>query len=230
VQEVQLQLQAPDNIDSAINLASPATSPTPSAVMNSSGAIVLPGTTQDGGTAVGVPAVLNPGLDVGWLEAEINPVTALQLQQQQQEQQQQVPDASNSIDALARIQALLDPNEIVIPADDGTNNHTTAATTDTRDEIAVPASMENIFAPSNAAHEESDSDDDDDHAHIQISADDLMPALAYVLTHTNPPNIDNVLWLCAEFRHTEMFHGEESFCVSQIQSAVEFCRFVSQVV
>jgi hypothetical protein len=214
VQEVQLQLQAPDNIDSAINLASPATSPTPSAVMNSSGAIVLPGTTQDGGTAVGVPAVLNPGLDVGWLEAEINPVTALQLQQQQQEQQQQVPDASNSIDALARIQALLDPNEIVIPADDGTNNHTTAAT---------------IFAPSNAAHEESDSDDDDDHAHIQISADDLMPALAYVLTHTNPPNIDNVLWLCAEFRHTEMFHGEESFCVSQIQSAVEFCRFVSQV-
>ena len=67
---------------------------------------------------------------------------------------------------------------------------------------------------------------DNDHYPVQITADDLLPAIAWVIIQANPPNIDAVLWLCSEFRHTELQHGEESFCLSQISSAVEFCRLL----
>jgi hypothetical protein len=32
------------------------------------------------------------------------------------------------------------------------------------------------------------------------------------------------VWLCGEFRHPDLMHGEEAFCLSQLSSAVEFAR------
>ena len=80
-------------------------------------------------------------------------------------------------------------------------------------------------APTSTAEKEEEFDElDNEYYPVQITADDLLPAIALVIIQANPPNIDSVLWLCSEFRHTELMHGEESFCLSQISSAVEFCR------
>lgn len=60
-----------------------------------------------------------------------------------------------------------------------------------------------------------------------VTADELIPALIWVVIQTNIPNIDAILWLCSEMRHPDLLHGEEAFCLSQLCSAVEFCRSVS---
>jgi ankyrin repeat protein len=57
-----------------------------------------------------------------------------------------------------------------------------------------------------------------------LSADDLMPAITYVLIQANPPNIEFVLWMCAEFRNPALLRGEEAFCLAQLSSAMEFCK------
>jgi ankyrin repeat protein len=57
-----------------------------------------------------------------------------------------------------------------------------------------------------------------------LSADDLMPAITYVLIQANPPNIEYVLWMCAEFRNPALLRGEEAFCLAQLSSAMEFCK------
>jgi len=58
----------------------------------------------------------------------------------------------------------------------------------------------------------------------QLSADDLMPAMTWVLIQANPPNIEYNLWLCSEFRHPTLLRGEEAYCLAQMTSAVEFVR------
>lgn len=60
--------------------------------------------------------------------------------------------------------------------------------------------------------------------HRILSADDLMPALTYVLIQANPPNIEYVVWMCSEFRNPALLRGEEAFCLAQLSSAVEFCK------
>jgi len=59
-----------------------------------------------------------------------------------------------------------------------------------------------------------------------VSADDFLPALTWTLIRANPPNIETVCWLASEFRHPSLLHGEESYCLSQVQSAVVWCKRV----
>lgn len=76
--------------------------------------------------------------------------------------------------------------------------------------------------------DDSDEEDDEEGAREQtISADDLLPALAWIIIQANPPNIDTVFWMCSEFRHPELLHGEEEYCLSQLSSALEFLRRAS---
>lgn len=63
-----------------------------------------------------------------------------------------------------------------------------------------------------------------DYSACELSADELMPALAWVIIQSNPPDLECALWICSEFRTPALAHGEEAYCLSQIQSAVEFCR------
>ena len=58
----------------------------------------------------------------------------------------------------------------------------------------------------------------------EISADDLLPALIWILIQGYIPYIDSIIYICQEFRHPELCHGEESYCLSQLSSAVEFIR------
>eukprot|EP01035_Chromulina_nebulosa_P023030 gene23030-29843_t len=58
----------------------------------------------------------------------------------------------------------------------------------------------------------------------KLSADDLMPAITWVLIQANPPNIEYNLWLCSEFRHPTLLRGEEAYYLAQLTSAVEFVR------
>lgn len=60
--------------------------------------------------------------------------------------------------------------------------------------------------------------------HHPLSADDLMPAITWVLIQANPPNIEYMVWMCTEFRHPSLLCGEEAFCLAQLSSAVEFCK------
>ena len=60
--------------------------------------------------------------------------------------------------------------------------------------------------------------------HRPLSADDLMPAITWVLIQANPPNIEYMVWMCTEFRHPSLLRGEEAFCLAQLSSAVEFCK------
>ena len=60
----------------------------------------------------------------------------------------------------------------------------------------------------------------------ELSADDLMPGIAFAIIQANPPGIDTSIWYAAEFRHPDLLYGEESYWLSQLQSAVEFCRAV----
>jgi len=63
--------------------------------------------------------------------------------------------------------------------------------------------------------------------HHTLSADDLMPAITWVLIQANPPDIEYVMWICNEFRHPSLVKGEEAFCLAQLSSALEFCRTAS---
>ena len=60
--------------------------------------------------------------------------------------------------------------------------------------------------------------------HHTLSADDLMPAITWVLIQANPPDVEYVVWMCNEFRHPSLVKGEEAFCLAQLSSALEFCR------
>eukprot|EP01033_Poteriospumella_lacustris_P005584 gene5584-3993_t len=57
-----------------------------------------------------------------------------------------------------------------------------------------------------------------------ITGDDLLPGLVFALIQANPPNIDCLLWLCAEFRHPSLHVGEEAYCLATVSSALEFVR------
>ena len=57
-----------------------------------------------------------------------------------------------------------------------------------------------------------------------LSADELLPAITWVVIQANPPLIERVLWMCIEFRHPDLLHGEEAYCLSQVESVLEFCR------
>ena len=59
-----------------------------------------------------------------------------------------------------------------------------------------------------------------------VSADDFLPALTWTLIRANPANIETICWIASEFRHPVLLHGEESYCLSQVQSAVEWCKRV----
>ena len=48
----------------------------------------------------------------------------------------------------------------------------------------------------------------------QLSADELMPAIIWTIIHANPPNIEYNIWICGEFRHPTLFHGEEAYCLA----------------
>ena len=61
----------------------------------------------------------------------------------------------------------------------------------------------------------------------ELSADDLMPGIAFTIIQANPPAIDASIWFASEFRHPDLLYGEESYWLSQLQSAVEFCRAAS---
>lgn len=60
-----------------------------------------------------------------------------------------------------------------------------------------------------------------------MSADELIPVITWAVIQANPPNIDCIVWLCEEFRHPSLLRGEEAFCLTQLASAVEFCRSAS---
>ena len=70
-------------------------------------------------------------------------------------------------------------------------------------------------------------DTESNNSQYTISADDFLPALTYVLIKSNPPNIETILWLASEFRHPSLLHGEESFCLAQVQSAIVWCKRVN---
>lgn len=53
-----------------------------------------------------------------------------------------------------------------------------------------------------------------------ISADDLLPAISYLVVMANPPQ----LWLCSEFRHESLRMGEDAYMLAQLTSAFEFCK------
>lgn len=57
-----------------------------------------------------------------------------------------------------------------------------------------------------------------------LSADEIMPAITWCIIQSNPRDIEKDLWYCSEFRHPSRLHGEESFCLTQVTSAVEFCK------
>ena len=63
--------------------------------------------------------------------------------------------------------------------------------------------------------------------HHTLSADDLMPAITWVLIQANPPDVEYAVWICNEFRHPSLVKGEEAFCLAQLSSALEFCRTAS---
>ena len=67
-------------------------------------------------------------------------------------------------------------------------------------------------------------DSDPEGSSYQLSADDLMPAITWVLIQANPPNIEYNLWLCSEFRHPTLLRGEEAYYLAQLTSAIEFVR------
>lgn len=66
-----------------------------------------------------------------------------------------------------------------------------------------------------------------DDSNRALSADDLLPAIAWSIVQANPPDIDNILWYCNEFRHPDRMHGEAAYALAQLSSAVEFCKTIS---
>ena len=87
------------------------------------------------------------------------------------------------------------------------------------------SSLESLTAHSmlTTSSEESDATNAEENTY-KLSADDLMPAITWVLIQANPPNIEYNLWLCSEFRHPTLLRGEEAYYLAQITSAVEFVR------
>ena len=81
----------------------------------------------------------------------------------------------------------------------------------------------NIFF-TNIPHNSDPSDLNPTYTTDEISADDLLPALIWILIQCYIPYIDSIIYVCQEFRHPELCHGEESYCLSQLSSAVEFIR------
>lgn len=60
-----------------------------------------------------------------------------------------------------------------------------------------------------------------------LSADDLLPAIVYVLIQSNPSNLEYILFICTEYRHPHLLKGEESYILTQLTSALEFIKFAS---
>lgn len=56
-----------------------------------------------------------------------------------------------------------------------------------------------------------------------LSADELLPAIAWTVIQANPPDLDYLLWFCEEFRHPDRMHGETAYALAQLSSAVSFC-------
>jgi hypothetical protein len=150
--------------------------------------------------------------------------------------------SADTQDTLARMNAILNENVSLATTTAASNLAVSQSDIMECDEHQFEEQLDALLHADGESH-----DADAEEEAVQITADDLLPALAFVIIHANPPNIDCILWLAAEFRHTgnicdcmlwfigssvmscsyvvaELFHGEERFCVSQIQSAVEFCR------
>lgn len=57
-----------------------------------------------------------------------------------------------------------------------------------------------------------------------IGADDLMPLVSWLIIQANPPDLEKAVWLCSEFRHHAHLMGEYAYALTQISSALEFCK------
>eukprot|EP00981_Chlorochromonas_danica_P002428 scaffold471_cov318-Ochromonas_danica.AAC.19 len=57
-----------------------------------------------------------------------------------------------------------------------------------------------------------------------LSADDLLPAIIYMLIQANPNNIELILSLCTHYRHPMRLRGEEAYVLTQLTSALAFLR------
>lgn len=59
-----------------------------------------------------------------------------------------------------------------------------------------------------------------------VAGDELLPAIIWTLLQANPPQIEQILWLCSSFRHPALLvrRGEEAYCLANLASAVEFLR------
>jgi ankyrin repeat protein len=62
----------------------------------------------------------------------------------------------------------------------------------------------------------------------ELSADEILPAIAWAVIQSNPTNIEAVLWMCTEFRHPQLLRGEEAYCLAQLTSAVEFVKRIDE--
>ena len=90
---------------------------------------------------------------------------------------------------------------------------------------AQKSSLESLMAYSMLAASSSESETANAEENTyKLSADDLMPAITWVLIQANPPKIEYNLWLCSEFRHPTLLRGEEAYYLAQLTSAVEFVR------
>jgi ankyrin repeat protein len=59
---------------------------------------------------------------------------------------------------------------------------------------------------------------------ISLGADELMPAISWALIQTNHPSLDAAVWMCSEFRHHSLHMGEGAYALTQLSSALEFCK------
>jgi ankyrin repeat protein len=66
--------------------------------------------------------------------------------------------------------------------------------------------------------------EEEDPGSYSISADDLLPAIVWVLLQSNIINVDYMIWICSEFRHPSLLRGEEAYCLAQLSSALEFIK------
>lgn len=63
---------------------------------------------------------------------------------------------------------------------------------------------------------------------VELSADELLPAIAWSVIQANPSNIESILWICSEFRNPKLLRGEEAYCLAQLTSAVEFVKRIDE--
>lgn len=59
---------------------------------------------------------------------------------------------------------------------------------------------------------------------IGVGADELMPLISWAIIQSNSPKIEQAVWLCSEYRHHCLQMGECAYVLTQVSSALEFCK------